>query len=93
MRKKIRRNKTDKDGYEYNFDGLDIRDFKPVPRPPWAPKPGDVAKMLKTARITIVLDDETVKFFKNSAKENGVAYQRMIREILKNYAAQNKKAA
>lgn len=91
--KKKKKRKWDSEGYEYDFDGANIDNVPSVPRPAWVPAPGEVAKMLKTARITIVLDDGTVKFFKKSAKKNNVGYQQMIREILKQYAEQNQRAA
>ena len=88
MKKKIRkrgRNKVDKDGYEYNFDGLNMKDFKTVPRPSWLPTPGELSKRLKNAKVTIILDESTVNFFKREAEKHGTKYQKMIREILKHY--------
>ena len=39
-----------------------------------------------TIKVTVALDEETVKFFKASAQKMGLKYQRMIREVLKGYA-------
>ncbi len=39
----------------------------------------------ETEKITIVLDKETVAFFKSQASNFSVSYQRMIRELLKGY--------
>lgn len=84
-KKKIRRNKTDKDGYEYNFDGVDARYLRPAKLPDWFPSPAEISKMLHTAKITITMEDGTVHYFKEQAKKNNVSYQRMMREVLKNY--------
>jgi len=46
----------------------------------------------ETEKITIILDKETVDFFRAKAIEFNAPYQRMIRELLKSYAAlQNEK--
>ena len=50
MKKKIRRNKRDKDGYEYNFEGLDPRFLRRVPPPAEMPSPEEVAKMLRRTK-------------------------------------------
>lgn len=41
----------------------------------------------ETEKITIVLDKETVEFFRSQAANHKVSYQRMIRELLKGYTA------
>lgn len=88
MKKKIQRNKQDKDGYEYNFDGLNMKNFKTVPSPPWLPSPEEAAKIMKSAKLTIVLDEGTVDFIKEAAKEKGKKHQKMLQEILKSYRIQ-----
>ncbi len=48
----------------------------------------------ETEKITIVLDKETVDFFRAKAHEFNASYQRMIRELLKSYAvSQSEKTA
>ncbi len=93
MKKKIRRNKTDKDGYEYNFEGLNTKNWVTVPHPPWMPSPQEIAKIMKNAKVTIQLDEPTVEFFKAEAHKHGTKYQKMIREILKNYRIQYQQRA
>lgn len=85
MKKKIRRNKTDKDGYEYHFEGLDPRYLRRAKPPEWVPSPEEIAKTLKTAKITILLEDGTIEFFKKKASQNNIGYQKMIREVLGHY--------
>jgi len=58
---------------------LVVRDFLPPPE-----------KLLQREarmKITITLDAATVRFFKTVAVKMGLKYQRMIREVLKGYAA------
>ena len=92
-RKKAKGPVFDKDGYEdtETFDGWRIEDSVIVPRPDFLPSPAEVARRLKKAKITILLDDGTVIYFKEEAEKNGVSYQQMIREVLRTYANQKKK--
>ena len=46
-----------------------------------------IAEEPTTEKITIVLDRETVDFFRQKSQELGASYQRMIRELLKSYAS------
>ena len=73
-----------KDGYEGDFDGLDLKDYVTA-TDPRMPSPEEVAGMLRNSRVTIVLDQPVIDFFKSRAKKHGVKYQRMIREVLKHY--------
>lgn len=50
------------------------------------PPPEELLPKEHTVKVTVNLDDETVKFFKSVAKGMGLKYQRMIREVLKGYA-------
>ena len=83
-----RKTKKINDGYEDGPDDLNWKDYIPA-HDPRLPSPQEVAEMLKNARITIILDDQTVSFFKREAKNNEVKYQAMIREVLRNYARQH----
>jgi predicted DNA binding CopG/RHH family protein len=85
MRKKMRRNKRDKDGYEYDFDGLDIRDFRMAKLPDSFPSPAEIARSLRHAKITILVDQPVIDFFKQEAQKHRTSYQQMIREVLRNY--------
>lgn len=50
------------------------------------PPPEELLPKEHTVKVTVNLDDATVKFFKSAAKQVGLKYQRMIREVLKGYA-------
>jgi predicted DNA binding CopG/RHH family protein len=50
------------------------------------PAPENLLPKDHTIKVTVVLDEQTVKFFKSVAKKMGLKYQRMIREVLKGYA-------
>jgi uncharacterized protein (DUF4415 family) len=50
------------------------------------PSPAELAKSLRKRRISILLDDECIDFFKTEANKNGVKYQTMINSVLKSYA-------
>ena len=40
----------------------------------------------ETIKITVAIDSQTLKFFKEYADKSGLKYQRIIREVLKGYA-------
>jgi len=84
--------KFDKDGYEENFDGLNADDLVFI-KDPRLPSPKEIAKSLKNARISIVLDDETVDYFKDEANKHKVSYQKMIRQVLRHYRQSHRRAA
>ena len=50
------------------------------------PPPEELLPPDKAVKVTLVLDEKTVKFFKESAKKSGQKYQRLIRAALKGYA-------
>lgn len=50
------------------------------------PPPDKLIASEDKRKITLVLDDATVESFKAMASENGIKYQRMMREVLKGYA-------
>ena len=50
------------------------------------PAPEDLLPKEHTIKVTVALDDETVRFFKSVARKMELEYQRMIREVLKGYA-------
>ena len=51
-----------------------------------------VFKKLKTVRVTMELDKDSVDYFKQEAKRLGGSYQRMIRNLVKDYARHHKNA-
>ena len=52
------------------------------------PSPAELASYIKPKgqKVTITLDPGSVEFFKKKAKEHGVKYQAMIREVLIQYS-------
>ena len=51
------------------------------------PSPGELAKAMKSVRITIVLNKVSVDYFKRQAHRYHTKYQRMVREVLDRYVA------
>ncbi len=59
--------------------------------PDFLPPPEELFPKEKLTKITIAVDNETLEFFKATAKKSGTKYQRMIRELLRHYALNYKK--
>jgi len=57
------------------------------------PSPAQLIPKEHLKKITLTVDDETVNFFKATAKNLGTKYQKMMREVLKNYAGHFKKSS
>lgn len=76
------------DGYEDDdpFDP-DFPVGKLTRMPDFLPPPHELAKARIVVKVTIALDHSSIEFFKKVAKKNKTKYQRMIREILDQYAA------
>lgn len=76
MKKLITKNKQ----FEGSFGSVEIAtDFLPPPE--------SLIYKPKSVRVTILLEPETVIFFKNQAKKHNASYQRMIRNVLDMYAS------
>lgn len=58
--------------------------------PDFLPSPEELALKNEQTKITISLSSESVAFFKAEAKKHHMQYQRMIRQLLDEYVAQNK---
>ena len=52
------------------------------------PSPDKLFPAEDKIKITLTLDQKTVRFFKNSADQLGAKYQRLMREVLKKYSQQ-----
>ena len=93
---KKRTDKKMKVRYERDFDGVDPKHLREIPREIMAdflPSPEEVARSLKKAKITILLDDDTIKKFQEDARRHNVSYQKMIRLVLRKYVEGLKRAA
>lgn len=55
------------------------------------PSPKDLALKDERTKVTISLSSESVDFFKQAAKEHHTQYQKMIRQLLDEYVAQQKR--
>ena len=62
-----------------------VRDF--------LPPPNQLVVKDATAKVTIALEKSSINFFKQQAKKNHTKYQRMIRELLDQYASHYSKVA
>lgn len=49
------------------------------------PKPDDLVLKDSSQKVTIALEKESVEFFKKEAKRLNTSYQRMIRNLLREY--------
>ncbi len=54
------------------------------------PPPDQLVFREDTQKVTIALETKSLDFFKRKAKELGVPYQRMIRNLIEEYAARHK---
>ena len=55
------------------------------------PTPAEFAAMLKPQKVTLALDSDAIRFFKEQAKKHGVPYQAMIRSVVRDYVARQPK--
>ena len=56
------------------------------------PSPEELKLKSGNTKVTISLSSESVAYFKQAAKTNHMQYQKMIRELLDEYVAHQKKA-
>jgi len=54
------------------------------------PSPEFLTRKMEKQKITILLNKETVKFFKRAATENGTKYQTLINGVLDVYAHEHR---
>ena len=54
------------------------------------PSPEELALKEETVKVTIALSRTSVEFFKKEAKKYNTQYQKMIRQLLDEYVAQQK---
>jgi len=60
--------------------------------PDFLPSPSELALKNKNTKVTISLSSESVTFFKAAAKKHHMQYQKIIRQLLDEYVAQQKSA-
>lgn len=61
--------------------------------PDFLPPPEALALRQQNTKITISLSSESVAYFKAVAKKHHVPYQKMIRQLLDEYVAHQKRGA
>lgn len=59
--------------------------------PDFLPSPEELALKNEQTKVTISLSSESVAFFKEAAKKHHTQYQRLIRQLLDEYVAQQKR--
>ncbi len=57
------------------------------------PPPEELFPKRETVKVTLVVDKESVDFFRSKACNAGLKYQRMIREVLREYSHRYKSTA
>ena len=55
--------------------------------PDFLPSPEEIANSFKKQKVTILLDQRSVEFFKHQAKQAGAKYQQLMREVLRHYVS------
>ena len=55
------------------------------------PAPEELALKNEQTKVTIALSSESVEFFKEAARKHHMQYQKMIRQLLDEYVAQQKR--
>lgn len=71
--------------YTDNPELPDIEHVKIVDKE-FLPRPEElVFKESESEKVTLSLDKEIVDFFKHKAKESGASYQKLVRNILRDY--------
>ncbi len=58
--------------------------------PKFLPKPAELVFRPKLKKVTLVLDQESIDFFKAKAGQFDTSYQRMIRTLLSEYTRRMK---
>ena len=61
--------------------------------PDFLPSPEQLALKNEQTKVTLSLSSESVAFFKAAAKKHHMQYQKMIRQLLDEYIAQQKARA
>ena len=60
--------------------------------PDFLPSPKELALKNEQTKITISLSSESIAYFKEAAQKHHMQYQKMIRQLLDEYVAQQKSA-
>jgi len=72
---------------QYNDEPLGDIEFIPD----FLPSPAELARKTQNTKVTISLSSESVAYFKEAAKKHHMQYQKIIRQLLDEYVAHQKK--
>ncbi|MBV2167556.1 MAG: hypothetical protein KUL82_02505 [Bdellovibrio sp.] len=84
MKKQIRKAKTNRGAYSVSDHEAPVG--KPTRVPDFLPPPEILFKSDERIKITIEIEESTLEFFKDQANKTGNKYQRLMRQVLKQYA-------
>ncbi len=59
--------------------------------PDFLPSPEEIASSFKKQKVTLLIDQRSLDFFKARAKRLGAKYQQMMREVLSHYTLHHSK--
>jgi predicted DNA binding CopG/RHH family protein len=71
------------------YSGEPLGEFELIPD--FLPAPEELALKNEQTKITITLSTESVAFFKAAAKKHHIPYQKIIRQLLDHYVAEQKR--
>jgi hypothetical protein len=54
--------------------------------PDFLPPPEELFPKREGIKVTLIVDRDSVDFFRNRAHQSGLKYQRMMREVLREYS-------
>lgn len=72
---------------QYNDEPLGDIEFIPD----FLPSPAELARKKQNTKVTISLSSESIAYFKEAAKKHHMQYQKIIRQLLDEYVAHQKK--
>jgi predicted DNA binding CopG/RHH family protein len=73
---------------ETHYSDEDIGEYKLIPD--FLPSPSELAIKNENTKVTLSLSTESVSYFKSTAKQHHMQYQKMIRQLLDEYVRQQK---
>jgi uncharacterized protein (DUF4415 family) len=56
------------------------------------PSPEEIARSFKKQKVTLLLDQRSIDFFKTQAERSGSKYQQLMREVLRHYVSYHQAA-
>ena len=72
------------------IDEIDDKDLVKVDKS-FLPPPEVIAQMMQRIKITISLSADSIQYFRDEAEKHGMQYQVLIRKVLDEYVAHQKR--